>query len=287
MARVVITGAAGQLGVDLVAGFTQRGHEVIGLNRADADLTHGRALAAKVVSLRPDVVINSAAYTAVDKAETDPETAWSVNAFAAGYIAQACDQVGARMVQISTDYVFNGMQGRPWHEWDNTDPQSVYGTTKLAGERQVMQYCARAYVVRTSWVLGEHGNNFAKTMLRLGRQLDELSVVDDQCGSPTFTVDLVDRIANILDTDHYGIWHASNSGACTWFELARRIFTLAKVEVDLSPTTTAAFNAPAPRPANSVLDNVMARQLGLPAMPQWEASLEGLLAKIDAPELVA
>lgn len=287
MARILITGAAGQLGVDLVAGFTQRGHDVIGLTRADVDLTHGRALATKVASLRPDVVINSAAYTAVDKAESDPETAWAVNAFAAGHIAQACEQVGARLVQISTDYVFNGLQGRPWHEWDNTDPQSVYGTTKLAGERQVLQYCSRAYVVRTSWVLGEHGNNFAKTMLRLGRQLDELSVVDDQCGSPTFTVDLVDRIAHILDTDHFGVWHASNVGACTWFELARRIFALAKIEVDLAPTTTAAFNAPAPRPANSVLDNVMARQLGLPAMPAWEDSLERLLAVINTPELVA
>lgn len=286
MGRVVITGAAGQLGVDLVAGFTARGHEVIGLTRADVDLTQGRALATKVASLRPDVVINSAAYTAVDKAETDPETAWAVNAFAPGFVAQACEQVGARLVHISTDYVFNGMKGRPWHEWDNTDPQSVYGTTKLAGERQVAQYCSRAYVVRTSWVLGEHGNNFAKTMLRLGRQLDQLSVVDDQCGSPTFTLDLVDRIANILDTDQYGVWHASNSGACTWFELARRIFHLADVEVDLAPTTTAAFNAPAPRPANSVLDNVMARQLGLPAMPQWEDSLERLVAVIDK-ELVA
>lgn len=281
MARVVITGAAGQLGVDLVTGFTQRGHEVFGLTRADVDLTHGRALATKVASLRPDVVINSAAYTAVDKAETDPETAWAVNGFAPGFIAQACEQVGARLVHISTDYVFNGMKGCPWHEWDNTDPQSVYGTTKLAGERQVAQYCSRTHVVRTSWVLGEHGNNFAKTMLRLGRQLDRLDVVDDQCGSPTFTVDLVDRIANILETDHYGVWHASNSGACTWFELARRIFHLAKIEVDLAPTTTAAFNAPAPRPANSVLDNVMARQLGLPAMPQWEESLERLLAVID------
>lgn len=286
MARVVITGAAGQLGVDLVRGFEARGHEVIGLTRQDVDFTNGPRTGEAIAASKPDVVINSAAYTAVDKAETDPHTAWQVNAFAPGFIAQACERAGARLVQISTDYVFNGMRGRPWTEWDNTDPKSVYGASKCAGERQATQYCSRAYVVRTSWVLGEHGNNFAKTMLRLGRSLDALTVVDDQLGSPTFTVDLVDRIALILDTDHYGIWHASNSGSCTWFELARRIFDRSGIEVDLTPTTTQAFNAAAPRPANSVLANMMADHLGLPPMPAWQDSLDELLAKIDV-EMVA
>ncbi|WP_336249494.1 dTDP-4-dehydrorhamnose reductase [Stomatohabitans albus] len=280
MARVIVTGAGGQLGTDLVQGFTARGHEVMGFTRQTVDLTDGPGLGEAIRASNPDIVINAAAYTAVDKAETDPRTAWQVNAFAPGFIAQACEHVGARLVQVSTDYVFNGLQGRPWTEWDNTDPQSVYGASKLAGERQAAQYCSRTYIVRTSWVLGEHGNNFAKTMLRLGRSLDELSVVDDQLGSPTFTVDLVDRIANILETEHYGTWHASNSGSCTWYELARQIFTLADITVDLAPTTTAAFNALAPRPANSVLANMMADYLGLPAMPAWEDSLEVLLGRI-------
>lgn len=277
MATILVTGANGQLGRDLVTGFEGRGHRVLPLTRAQVDLTDGPALQAAIEASGADVVINSAAYTAVDKAETDPHTAWAVNAFAPGFIAKGCAKIGARLVQISTDYVFNGRQGRPWHEWDNTDPQSIYGQSKCAGEAQAQRFNPATYVVRTSWVLGQYGNNFAKTMITLARSRDALSVVDDQSGAPTFTVDLVDRIAAILETDHYGIWHGTNAGVCTWFELARRIFALQGISIDLSPTTTKAFNAPAPRPANSVLDNLVARQLGLPAMPAWEESLARFL----------
>lgn len=279
--RVLITGAAGQLGHDLRRCFTQAGDEVVALERTALDITDATAVATAVQTARPDVVVHAAAFTKVDACETEPETAWAVNATGSWWVARACETAGAAMVYLSSDYVFDGTHGRPYTEFDRVNPLSMYGRSKEAGEQKVRQTLDRHYIVRTSWVHGAHGGNFAKTMLRVGRERGAVTVVDDQTGSPTFTPDLARQIRALISSDTPGTYHLTNSGHCTWFEFARSIFEMASVPVDLSPTDTASFGAPAPRPAYSVLDNLMARQIGLPAMPAWQDSLAVLLRELD------
>lgn len=277
---MLITGAGGQLGTDLVSHFTATGTAVTPLDRSALDITDPISVDKAIEAAAPTVVVHAAAYTAVDACETETEHAWSVNATGSWNVARACREQGATMVYISTDYVFDGSIGRPYTEFDRTCPVSMYGRTKEAGEQKVRETLAEHYIVRTSWVHGSMGGNFAKTMLRLGRERESVSVVDDQTGSPTFTDDLSAQIDVLLQTDAFGTYHLTNTGHCTWFEFARMIFELADVDVDLKPTDTASFGAPAPRPAFSVLDNLMSRQVGLPAMPAWEDSLARLVDQI-------
>ncbi|CAN5388866.1 dTDP-4-dehydrorhamnose reductase [soil metagenome] len=279
--RVMITGAAGQLGYDLTRCFTDAGDDVTALSRADLDVTDAAAVTAAVQQAAPNVVVHSAAFTKVDACETQPETAWGVNATASWWIARACEASGAAMVYLSSDYVFDGTHGRPYTEFDRVNPVSMYGRSKEAGEQKVRQTLEDHYIVRTSWVHGVAGANFATTMLRLGRERGAVSVVDDQTGSPTFTADLAPQIRNLVQARIPGTYHLTNSGHCTWFEFARAIFDLAGVPVELSPTDTASFGAPAPRPAYSVLDNLLARQIGLPPMRAWQDSLAIMLAELD------
>ncbi|WP_370325693.1 dTDP-4-dehydrorhamnose reductase [Euzebya sp.] len=278
--KVLITGASGQLGHDLQRAFTAVGDDVVATDRDALDVTDAKAVDAAVGHHRPDVVVHSAAFTAVDACEVETELAWAANAVAPWHVARACDAHGAAMVHISTDYVFDGTLGRPYTEFDEVRPTSMYGRTKEAGEQKVRDTLERHYIVRTSWVHGAHGGNFAKTMLRLGRERGAVSVVDDQTGSPTFTADLAPQIRRLADSGLHGTYHLTNTGSCTWFEFARAIFSHAGVDVDLTPTDTATFGAPAPRPAYSVLDNLLARHTGLPDMPAWQDSLARLLAEI-------
>lgn len=280
--RVLITGANGQLGHDLVGAFGD--DDVVPLARTELDITDEAAVMAAVRDHEPDLVVHAAAFTAVDRCETEPERAWQVNAAGSWWVARACAQADAAMVYVSTDYVFNGRLGRPYTEFDQTDPQGVYGRTKEAGEQLVRQTLARHYIVRTSWVQGAHGGNFVKTMLRLAAERDALSVVDDQVGSPTFTFDLAPAIRALAVSGRHGTYHLTNSGHCTWFEFAHAAFTQAGIalgpELELSPTDTATFGAPAPRPAYSVLDNLQARMTGLEPLPHWRDSLSQLLAAL-------
>ncbi len=278
--KVLITGAGGQLGQDLVTCFEGAGDDVVGLDRAALDIADEKAVRSAVSDHRPDVVVHSAAYTMVDACETETESAWRVNAYGSWLVARACAEVDAAMVYLSSDYVFDGALGRPYTEFDAVNPTSVYGRTKEAGEQKVRQTLPSHYIVRTSWVHGASGGNFARTMLRLGRERGAVSVVDDQTGSPTFTADLAPQIRRLVGTGMHGTYHVTNSGHCTWFEFAREIFALAGLTVDLTPTDTASFDAPAPRPAFSVLDNLLTRQIGLPAMPPWQDSLAALVAEI-------
>jgi dTDP-4-dehydrorhamnose reductase len=280
--RVLITGAAGQLGHDLQQAFGDAGDDVTALGRGDLDVTDRDAVRAAVEAATPQVVVHSAAFTKVDACETEPETAWAVNTTGSWWVAQACERIGATMVYLSTDYVFDGTNGRPYTEYDQVNPQSIYGRSKEAGEQKVRETLDDHYIVRTSWVHGAHGGNFAKTMLRLGRERGAVSVVDDQTGAPTFTFDLAPQIRRLVETGCTGTYHLTNAGHCTWFEFARAIFELAGLGVDLTPTDTATFAAPAPRPLHSVLDNLMARQIGLPPMPTWESSLKDLVDRIAA-----
>ena len=278
--KALITGAGGQLGHDLVTVFGDAGDELVTPDRTDLDITDAKAVQAALEHHRPDVVLHSAAYTKVDACETETELAWQVNTTAAWHVARACAEVGAAMVYLSSDYVFDGLIGRPYTEFDRVNPTSVYGRTKEAGEQKVRAALEQHYIVRTSWVHGANGANFAKTMLRLGRERGAVSVVDDQTGSPTFTPDLSAQIRRLVEAGMPGTYHVTNAGHCTWYEFAREIFARAGVDVDLSPTDTASFGAPAPRPQFSVLDNLMSRQIGLPDMPPWEESLARLLAEI-------
>lgn len=278
--RVLVTGAGGQLGHDLMAAFAD--DDVAGLAHADLDVTDEAAVVAAVRDHAPDVVVHAAAYTKVDACESEADLAWRVNAAGAWWVARACALADAAMVYLSTDYVFDGRSGRPYTEFDPPNPESMYGRSKAAGEQLVRQTLAAHYIVRTSWVHGSHGGNFVKTMLRLARERGAVSVVDDQTGSPTFTFDLAPALRRLAVTGRYGTYHLTNTGHCTWYEFARATFDHAGIEVDLSPTDTASFGSPAPRPAFSVLESRMAGFAGLDPLPHWQESLPRLLGQLGA-----
>ncbi|GIO35114.1 NAD(P)-dependent oxidoreductase [Paenibacillus albilobatus] len=250
----------------------------MGCSRSELDITNLEQCQQVINEFQPDSIIHCAAYTAVDAAETDVDGAYKVNAVGTRNVAVAAEEVGAKLVYISTDYVFNGRSAVPYQEYDNTDPQSVYGKSKRAGEVLTQSLSSRYFIVRTSWVYGLHGNNFVKTMLRLGQEKPQLQVVHDQKGSPTYTVDLAHFLEELIHTEKYGIYHASNSGDCTWFEFTQAIFEEArklgfKITAQVEPCTTEQFPRPAPRPANSVMDHLSIRTNGLNDLRPW---LEGL-----------
>ncbi|WP_068779052.1 dTDP-4-dehydrorhamnose reductase [Paenibacillus sp. GM2] len=281
--KILVTGAAGQLGRDVVALFEQQSFAVLPCDRKSLDITDSDACLKRVEEFRPDVIIHCAAYTAVDQAETDINLAYEVNAVGTRNLVVAAEEVGAKFGYISTDYVFDGQSTKGYHEYDNTNPQSIYGKSKRAGEVLVQSLSSAYFIVRTSWVYGLHGNNFVKTMLRLGQDKQILNVVDDQKGSPTYTVDLAKFLLELVQTEKYGIYHASNSGECTWYEFAKAIFAEAgsisnkEYNVQVIPCTSEEFPRPAPRPANSVMEHLSIRTNGLQDMRHWREGLKAFL----------
>ena len=279
--RVVVTGAAGQLGVDVVRHCVSAGDEVLGLDRASLDITDRDAVVRLVGDVGPDAVINTAAYTAVDACETNVEIAHVVNAVAVGHLAEACASAGSHLVHVSTDYVFDGRLDRPYREDDATNPQSVYGQSKLAGE---LLAGPEASIARTSWVCGEHGNNMVKLVLRLAADPEQaLAFVDDQRGKPTFTADLAPALRRLAVDRRAGIHHLTNQGAVSWYEFVREILAAAGHDPDrVRPITTAELDPPrpAPRPANSELDNAVWRAAGLPMLRDFRAPLAELVARL-------
>lgn len=263
--KILVIGAAGQLGHDLLKALTPD-HETTGVDIDEVDITDAASASDVIRANSPGLVINSAAYTNVDGCETETELAWAVNATGAGNVAGACGDVGAALVHISTDYVFDGTKGEPYLEDDPTSPLGEYGRSKLAGEEEVRAALDRHLIVRTAWLFGTHGGNFVKTMIRLGRERDLLKVVNDQTGSPTYAGHLAAALKELAETrlDQPGIYHMTNSGQCTWFDFAAEIFRLTGIEADLEPTTTGEFGSPAPRPAFSVLANTRAPEIRLP-----------------------
>jgi len=272
--KVVVTGAKGQLGTDLVDLLSDKGHKVYGYGREKLDITNFDQVHQVISNVTPDVVIHAAAYTKVDLAESEQDQAFLVNAYGTRNVAVASEAVGAKLVYVSTDYVFDGAANTPYNEFSPTNPMSVYGKSKLAGEQFVRDLHSKFFIVRTSWVFGKHGNNFVKTMLKLAQERDELKVVDDQVGSPTYTVDLARCILDLIQTEKYGIYHVSNSGHCSWYEFAKAIFEEAGVEVKVNPCITKDFPRPAPRPAYSVLEHMSLRLNGFKEMPNWRDSLK-------------
>ena len=278
MTRLLITGARGQLGTDLLRAAAAAGIAATGLGSADLDIRNAAAVDAALAEFAaagPGVVINAAAYTAVDDAETDRDAAFEVNVTGAENLARAAAAQGIGLIHVSTDYVFPGDASTPYEIDDPTGPRSVYGSTKLDGERAVMAAHPDAHVVRTAWVYGIGGRNFVKTMARLEAAHDTISVVDDQRGSPTLSADLAGGLIELADTTvPGGVLHATGAGETTWFGLAQAVFTELGADPErVRPTTTDAFPRPAPRPAYSVLSNRAWQQAGLRPLRDWRAAL--------------
>ena len=277
--RVLVTGARGQLGTDLVLTCTEAGDEVIACGRAELDLTDRDAVLGAITSTRPDVVLNAGAWTAVDACESDPDRAYGTNAMSVRWVAEAARLAGAHVVHISTDYVFDGTKVEPYHEWDEPNPQSVYGRSKLGGE---LELDPSHTIVRTSWVCGRHGPNMVKTVLAL-RDQPELAFVDDQRGCPTFTADLAPLVRRLAVARMAGTFHVTNQGPTTWFGFVRDILEASGADpAKVRPITTADLDPPraAPRPANSVLDNAALRHAGLPLLPHYREPLDRLVEEL-------
>ncbi|HEU4757980.1 MAG TPA: dTDP-4-dehydrorhamnose reductase [Agromyces sp.] len=278
--RVLVTGANGMLGRDLQSVLA--GRQVTALGRADLDVTDAAAVAAAVDG--HDLVVNCAAYTRVDDAETHEREAYAVNATGAANVARACAATGARLVTISTDYVFDGNATEPYAEDRPRDPVNAYGRTKAAGEELALAaHPTGTYVVRTAWLYGAHGPNFAQTMLDLAKTKDTWSVVDDQLGQPTWTADLAARIVELIDAGApAGIYHGTNSGEATWFEFARAVLEESGLDPDrITPTDSSSFVRPAPRPSYSVLGHGAWAAAGLPEMRHWREALAAAVRRGD------
>lgn len=281
--RVLITGAGGQVGRELVELFgTSDHHEVHAFDRSGLDIGDRESVLAAVTSLRPEVIINPAAWTAVDACEADPDRAYRDNALAVRHLADGARRVGARIVHLSTDYVFDGAKTSPYLEWDTPSPASVYGRSKLAGEQELGPDDT---VVRTSWVCGFHGGNMVKTILRLAGEHDTLSFVDDQRGHPTFAADLARMVQRLVVDRRPGTFHVTNQGAVSWFEFAREVLRAAGLDPErVSPVATVDLQPPrpAPRPANSVLDNAALRLSGVELLDDFRVPLELLVSRLRA-----
>lgn len=275
--RVVLTGAGGLLGRALTPALEGAGHDVLGLTRADADITDLAALRHPLASFKPEWVVNLAAYTKVDDAETHADRAYLVNALGARNVALACLDIGAALMHLSTDYVFDGSDPAPHREYDPPAPRSVYGISKLAGERAVCEVQPRHVTVRTAWTYGHGGPHFIAAILRKARAGEPVAVVDDQHGSPTFTHDLAAQLVRLLAAGQYGTYHVTNTGACSWWDLAALVFSKTGLPAP-ARTTTAALGRPAPRPAHSVLSNLLAERVTGATMPPWEDAVERYLA---------
>jgi dTDP-4-dehydrorhamnose reductase len=274
--RLLITGAAGMLGLDVQAAAAAAGHEALALSHADLDVADRAAVERAVSEAAPDAVINCAAYTNVDRAETDARTAASVNGDGAGHVAAAAAQAGAWLVHVSSDYVFDGSNTEPYVESDPARPLSVYGRTKLEGELAVAAHAPGSHTIaRSSWLFGAGGACFPATMLRLARERDELTVVDDQIGCPTFTGDLAPALVQLSVTRPLGVLHVAAAGHCSWFEFAREIMELTHTGVEVRPGSTAELGRPAPRPAYSVIRSE--RPDEAPALPDWHEGLRSYL----------
>jgi dTDP-4-dehydrorhamnose reductase len=273
--KVLVTGSKGQLGLELSGLLPERGHEVVALDRQRLDVADAEAVEQVVEEHSPEIVINAAAYTNVDGCEKETDLAYSVNALGPRNLAQACERRGCELLHVSTNYVFDGENARPYEPFDPPNPISAYGRTKLAGEEHVMRLTNRWYVVRSAGVYGQ-GHNFVRTMLRVAGERDALKVKDDEFISPTYARDLAEGIVRIIEDGRYGLYHLTNAGSCSWYEFTREIFRLAGVETEVVPIPGSEYPLPAARPANGVLS-----PLGSPALRHWSEALADYLERED------
>lgn len=283
--KILITGGKGQLGTEIIKCF-ENGNTEIGtpdilflenavtsIDIDTLDITNLTSVLDFFNKNKFDCVINCAAYTNVDKCETDMENAFKVNALGSRNLAIAVERIGAKLIHISTDYVFSGEGTIPFVEWDNTAPQSIYGKTKALGEKYVQEFCSRYFIIRTAWLYGYYGNNFVKTIFKAARQCGELKVVNDQRGNPTNAADLAHHILKLISTEEYGIYHGTGTGECSWYDFALKIVEYAKVDVKIKPCTTDEFPRPAKRPSYSSLENMMFKVTVGDEFRPWEEAL--------------
>ena len=282
--RIIVTGVKGQLGYDCVRELKERGFkDVIGIDKDELDITDESAVHKFVIDAKPDVIMHNAGWPAVDKAEECPELVNKVNVEGTRHLAEAAEKVGAKFVYISTDYVFPGA-GEKYYEVDDlTGPTNIYGQSKLGGEIAA-RACSKLFIIRISWVFGVNGNNFVKTMLKLGETHKEVTVVSDQIGSPTYTYDLSKLLCDMIVTDKYGVYHATNEGVCSWAEFASEIFKLAKIDTVVHPITTSDYLKKNPvqahRPLNSRLSKDSLDKAGFNRLPTWQDALARYLKEL-------
>ncbi|OUO79851.1 dTDP-4-dehydrorhamnose reductase [Blautia sp. An249] len=279
--RVLVTGVKGQLGHDVMNELAKRGYEGIGVDVEEMDITDAEAVEKVMRKANADKVVHCAAWTAVDAAEDQEEICRKVNAQGTENIARMCKELDLPMIYLSTDYVFDGEGTRPWEPDDERHPLNVYGQTKYEGELAVEKYLDKYYIVRIAWVFGLNGKNFIKTMLNLAKTHDTLTVVNDQTGSPTYTYDLARLLVDMLETDKYGRYHATNEGLCTWYEFAKEIFRQAGVDVKVVPVSSEKFAAKAKRPHNSRMNKEKLSQMGFERLPAWQDALQRYLKEIQ------
>ena len=278
--RILVTGVKGQLGHDVMNELAKRGHTGIGVDVEEMDITDAKKVNEVIRASEVEAVIHCAAYTAVDAAEDQVELCRKINAEGTENIAKVCKKLDLKMIYISTDYVFDGEGERPWEPDDERHPLNVYGQTKYEGELAVEKYLEKYFIVRIAWVFGVNGKNFIKTMLKLSETHEELNVVDDQVGSPTYTYDLAVLLVDMVESDKYGRYHATNEGLCTWYEFAKEIFRQAGVEVKVNPVTSDMFPAKAKRPKNSRMSKEKLDANGFHRLPTWQDALERYLSEI-------
>ena len=277
---VLITGILGQLGYDLAKELTKRGIEFVAPSLEELELTTEAGAKNYILDKKPETIIHCAAYTAVDKAESEAELALTINGMGTRWVAEAAREVGAKMIYISTDYVFGGDGKIPYEVNDEKKPMNVYGRSKLLGEDAVVALVDKHFIVRTSWVFGINGHNFIKTMLKLGETRDKVRVVNDQIGSPTYTVDLAKLLADMAATEKFGIYHATNEGFCSWAEFAQEIFKEAGLKVEVEGIPTIEYPTPARRPFNSRLSKKSLDEAGFERLPTWQDALKRYLIEL-------
>lgn len=278
--KIFVTGYTGQLGYDVVKEGQRRGFDMIGVGQKELDITKEKDVDAYITELKPDAIIHCAAYTAVDQAEEQKETCWDVNVNGTRYLAKAAKASGAKFMFISTDYVFKGNGTEPFLESDEADPVNYYGYTKYEAEKAVSSILDEAFIVRISWVFGINGKNFIKTMLRLAESHDQVNVVGDQIGSPTYTFDLARLLVDMIQTEKYGVYHATNEGFCSWAEFAEEIFKQAGKNVKVNAITTEEYPTKAVRPKNSRLSKQKLRDNGFEPLRPWKEALAHYLKEL-------
>lgn len=277
--KLLVTGVKGQLGHDIVNECKKRNIEAIGVDVEEMDITDSKKVEEIIKSGNYDAIVHCAAWTAVDKAEDEVEACTKVNVDGTKNIAKVCKELDIPMMYFSTDYVFDGQGDEPWHEYDERNPLNVYGQTKYEGEL-VVEALEKHFIVRIAWVFGVNGNNFIKTMLRLGKERGAVSVVNDQIGSPTYTYDLSKLAVDMILTDKYGTYHATNEGLCSWYDFACEIFKQAKLDVEVTPVDSNAFPVKAKRPCNSRMSKEMLDKNGFKRLPTWQDALGRYLKEI-------
>lgn len=279
--KIVVTGIKGQLGYDVVRELRTRGYnDILGIDIEDLDITNEVNVERFFRFNKPDVIVHCAAYTAVDKAEENTEICEAVNAIGTRYLVNQAKNYNAKFVYISTDYVFDGDKPDAYEIDDSPNPQSVYGITKMLGEKESLKH-DKHFIVRISWVFGRNGFNFVKTMLKLGKEKEFLNVVNDQFGSPTYTYDLSRLLVDMIETDKYGIYHATNEDTCTWYEFAKEIFDQANVSIKINPILTSDYPTRAKRPKNSVMSKSSLDKNGFKRLPSWKDALKRYLKEIE------